>query len=428
MQVAQRTGRPGGGGAAARRAGRAPRRQGRHPVVLDVIASLGHVELKPDGSYEMAARARAIVDPGSDHYLGNCLADTTQYWQWWGSSRSSATGRAKRGRPPVWHRRGQTRRNYDSAEVAKAVPLPARYSLLDGAHGEYSMALCRHHDRRPPGQRAHRPRDRLRGGHGRQRRPRRGGYVRGRPRRPTTARSPSTSSTTSPPSRRSARSSALPPCCAPARRCACSTSTSRRRAEARLGSILGLFFHLTSGADTYPVEQVSGWLADSGFGPAEKLTLPNLAMVSVGPHASPFPARSLPAPRSGRPHIVPALVSSAHALCEQLERHVPMPLFPARSSACSQRTYFIPVLVLCVAFPQRPSRPATARRRTGVADAVPAKLSVLRRSTASFHRTISVTVAPLEEVRASGSNASAASSSPACPAGLPGDARRDRRL
>jgi hypothetical protein len=50
------------------------------------------------------------------------------------------------------------------------------------------------------------------------------------------------------------------------------------------GSILGLFFHLTSGADTYTVEQVSTWLADSGFGSAEKQTfrtLPSLAMLSA---------------------------------------------------------------------------------------------------------------------------------------------------
>jgi cyclopropane fatty-acyl-phospholipid synthase-like methyltransferase len=50
------------------------------------------------------------------------------------------------------------------------------------------------------------------------------------------------------------------------------------------GSILGLFFHLTSGADTYTVAQVSTWLADSGFGPAEKKTfrtLPSLAMLSA---------------------------------------------------------------------------------------------------------------------------------------------------
>jgi hypothetical protein len=50
------------------------------------------------------------------------------------------------------------------------------------------------------------------------------------------------------------------------------------------GSILGLFFHLTSGADTYTVEQISAWLAASGFGKAEKTTfrtLPSLAMVTA---------------------------------------------------------------------------------------------------------------------------------------------------
>ena len=31
------------------------------------------------------------------------------------------------------------------------------------------------------------------------------------------------------------------------------------------GSVLGLFFHLTSGADLYRVEQVSGWLRAAGF-------------------------------------------------------------------------------------------------------------------------------------------------------------------
>ncbi len=68
----------------------------------------------------------------------------------------------------------------------------------------------------------------------------------------------------------------------------------------------------------------------------------------------------------------------------------------------TKRTYFIPVLILCVAFPAAALAAGTgggSSPRTGVADAVPAKLSVLRRSTASFHRTIRVTVAHLEEVR-----------------------------
>jgi hypothetical protein len=50
------------------------------------------------------------------------------------------------------------------------------------------------------------------------------------------------------------------------------------------GSILGLFFHLTSGADTYTTDQVSTWLGEAGFGAAEKhtfRTLPSLAMLSA---------------------------------------------------------------------------------------------------------------------------------------------------
>jgi hypothetical protein len=42
------------------------------------------------------------------------------------------------------------------------------------------------------------------------------------------------------------------------------------------GSFLGLFFHLTSGADTYSVEEVSEWLAASGFGPTKVKMLPQL--------------------------------------------------------------------------------------------------------------------------------------------------------
>jgi hypothetical protein len=68
----------------------------------------------------------------------------------------------------------------------------------------------------------------------------------------------------------------------------------------------------------------------------------------------------------------------------------------------TKRTYFIPILILCVAFPAAALAAGDgggSAPRTGVADAVPAKLSVLRRSTVSFHRTIRVTVAHLEEVR-----------------------------
>jgi hypothetical protein len=42
------------------------------------------------------------------------------------------------------------------------------------------------------------------------------------------------------------------------------------------GSFLGLFFHLTSGADTYPQSLVSEWMAGAGFAPVKAKTLPQL--------------------------------------------------------------------------------------------------------------------------------------------------------
>jgi hypothetical protein len=42
------------------------------------------------------------------------------------------------------------------------------------------------------------------------------------------------------------------------------------------GSFLGLFFHLTSGADTYPRGEVAGWIRESGFGEVKARTLPQL--------------------------------------------------------------------------------------------------------------------------------------------------------
>ena len=42
------------------------------------------------------------------------------------------------------------------------------------------------------------------------------------------------------------------------------------------GSFLGLFFHLTSGADTYSTGEVAEWLIDSGFANPAVKTLPQL--------------------------------------------------------------------------------------------------------------------------------------------------------
>lgn len=67
----------------------------------------------------------------------------------------------------------------------------------------------------------------------------------------------------------------------------------------------------------------------------------------------------------------------------------------------TKRTYFIAALILCATFPAAAfaaSNGGGSSPRTGVAEAIPAPLSVLRRSTASFHRTIRLTVAHLEAV------------------------------
>jgi Transglycosylase-like domain len=65
----------------------------------------------------------------------------------------------------------------------------------------------------------------------------------------------------------------------------------------------------------------------------------------------------------------------------------------------TKRTYFIPVLVACIAFPAAAlAASGDSPQRTGVADAKPAKISVLQRPVVSFHETIRITVAHLKAV------------------------------
>jgi len=67
----------------------------------------------------------------------------------------------------------------------------------------------------------------------------------------------------------------------------------------------------------------------------------------------------------------------------------------------TKRTYFIPVLIACVAFPAAALAAGgdSPPPRIGVADAEPAKVGVLQRSTVRFHRTIRFTVAQMEAAR-----------------------------
>jgi ubiquinone/menaquinone biosynthesis C-methylase UbiE len=125
-------------------------------LLLDVLTALGHVRLR-DERYELAPRARRWLEPGSDRYLGDFLADNYSYWEWWdGLERLVRDGESveMHDRPdddPYWNHyiRGQYQlARLSSDEVAKAVALgPEPRSLLDvaGGHGEFSMALCRRH-------------------------------------------------------------------------------------------------------------------------------------------------------------------------------------------------------------------------------------------------------------------------------------------
>ncbi|HEY6550063.1 MAG TPA: transglycosylase family protein [Solirubrobacterales bacterium] len=67
----------------------------------------------------------------------------------------------------------------------------------------------------------------------------------------------------------------------------------------------------------------------------------------------------------------------------------------------TKRTYFIPVLIACIAFPAAALAAAgqdSSQPRIGVADARPAKVGVLQQPVARFHKTIRVTVAHIEAV------------------------------
>jgi soluble lytic murein transglycosylase-like protein len=64
-----------------------------------------------------------------------------------------------------------------------------------------------------------------------------------------------------------------------------------------------------------------------------------------------------------------------------------------------KRTYFVSVLVACLVFPAAALAAGasdSSSARIGVADAEPAKISVLHRSVVRFHKTIKVTVARIE--------------------------------
>ena len=126
--------------------------------LLDVLVAAGHLRLKRGERYELAPRAAKWLDPGSGRYVGDFIADTAGFWDWWGELEPLIReGRSveMHDRPsddPFW--RTYILGQYELARlaskaVARAVRLPRdATSVLDiaGGHGEYAMALCRRHD------------------------------------------------------------------------------------------------------------------------------------------------------------------------------------------------------------------------------------------------------------------------------------------
>jgi len=307
LQVAQRTGVLAALAEDARDPAELAEHLGLQPtatrLLLDVVASLGHVEERADGRYAMSDRARRWLDPRSEHYLGDFLADTAEYWDWWGGLEGLVrTGEhvelhEKPVEDPYWRSYilGQYQlARLSSAEVAKAVPLQrGAHSLLDvaGAHGEFSMALCRRHPNLrativdlPGSARVGRE---IVSGAGMDDRVH---HVEG-DMFETDFSGPHDGALCfnivhhlTPDQARElfvkVRAALRPG----APLCVLELYDRPQGEKPDSGSILGLFFHLTSGADTYTAEQVSGWLRDAGFDAAHKhtfRTLPSLAMLSA---------------------------------------------------------------------------------------------------------------------------------------------------
>jgi ubiquinone/menaquinone biosynthesis C-methylase UbiE len=270
-------------------------------LLLDVIATLGHVEQGADGRYEMTSRARRWLDPSSDRYVGDFLDDTGHYWDWWaGLEDLVRDGKSveMHDRPdddPYWasYIRGQYElARLSSSEVAKAVGLDeGATSLLDvaGGHGEFSMALCRRHPKLHativdlPGSATIGREIVAEAGCSDRVRHREGDMFEadlGGPHDGALCFNIVHHLTPEQARRLFARArEALRP---GAPLCILELYARPEGEEPDSSAMLGLFFHLTSGAATYSVAEVSEWLRESGYGEAKRKTfrtLPNLALL-----------------------------------------------------------------------------------------------------------------------------------------------------
>ena len=288
LQVAQRTGvfrelaaGPATAAALAERLGLSA--QGA-ALLLDALSSIGVLRVGRDGRYALERRAAKWLDPASPSYVGDFVADTAHYWAWWDGLEALVRDGAhvdlhdRSADDPYWRSyiTGQYQlARLSSAAVAKAVRLPRDARLLldvAGAHGEYSMALCRRHPRLeatvvdlPGSARVGRELVAAAGMAARVRHVEGDMFATdlGGPHDGALAFNIVHHLTPEQARVLFARIAATLKPGAPL----CVLDLYDRPAGERPdnGALLGLFFHLTSGADTYAIPDVSDWLTQSGF-------------------------------------------------------------------------------------------------------------------------------------------------------------------
>lgn len=127
-------------------------------LLCENLAGLG--VLRQDGhTFSVAKDARKWLDPASETYIGTWIEHTTTYWEWYADLERIV----RDGGSFEIHREPAEEEEYwrlyitgqyeiarlSAAEVAKAIKLPAQpQALLDvaGAHGWFSAELCKRHE------------------------------------------------------------------------------------------------------------------------------------------------------------------------------------------------------------------------------------------------------------------------------------------
>jgi hypothetical protein len=127
-------------------------------LLCENLASLGLLD--QDGhTFSLAKRSRKWLDPESGSYIGTFLEHTATYWEWYGDLERIV----REGGSFEVHREPADEMEYwrvyitgqyelsrlSAAEVAKAIELPKQpTALLDvaGAHGWFSAELCKRHE------------------------------------------------------------------------------------------------------------------------------------------------------------------------------------------------------------------------------------------------------------------------------------------